>query len=226
MKLSKRLLAVAEMVTPGMVVTDIGTDHGYVPIYLVENNICPSAIAMDVNQGPILRAESHILDAGLEDKIQIRLSNGFENIKPGEADCAVIAGMGGELMVKILENGRAVVDKLKEMVLSPHSEIFLVRQCVHEMGLLIADEKMVFDEGKYYTIIKVKSGNEEKYSEIENKYGRILIEKKDPVFVEYINREKSKIENIIEKIESDGGGNSSERLGELKRNLMELNVIL
>ena len=94
MELSKRLKAVADMVGTGSVLADIGTDHAYIPIWLVSRGSVPRAVAMDVNEGPLKRAQENILQNGLEEKIETRLSDGFKALAPGEADAAVIAGMG------------------------------------------------------------------------------------------------------------------------------------
>ena len=102
MELSKRLKAVAELVTPGMRLADVGTDHGYIPIYLTEAGVIPSAIAMDINKGPLERAKEHIREHGLEGKIQTRLSDGLKNLQMNEADCMIAAGMGGGLVIRIL----------------------------------------------------------------------------------------------------------------------------
>jgi len=108
--LSKRLEQVASMVTKGNIIADIGTDHGYVPIYLVEKGICPKAYAMDINQGPIESAIKNIENYGLSEKIQAIKSNGLEKLEPEKADTIIIAGMGGELIVNILENGLAKLE--------------------------------------------------------------------------------------------------------------------
>ena len=105
MKISERLKEIASMVTTGNTVADIGTDHGYVPVYLCKNNISNHIIAMDINEGPLKIARQNIKRAELEDKVDIRQSAGFENIKPGEADTAIIAGMGGELIVRTSRSG-------------------------------------------------------------------------------------------------------------------------
>ena len=97
-QISRRLSAVAALVSPGLVLADVGCDHGYIPIYLIQKGQIPRAIAMDINQGPLLRAREHIREWGLEDYIETRLSDGVEALKPGEAQCLVIAGMGGPLM--------------------------------------------------------------------------------------------------------------------------------
>ena len=152
MELSRRLHAVAGKVTRGNRLADIGTDHGYIPIYLVSEGICPSAIAMDVNQGPLDRADAHIREYGLSDKIGTRLSNGLERLEASEADSIVIAGMGGALMTDILNGGMHVIESGKELILQPQSEIFKVRHFLHDNGYMIVDEQILKEEGKYYFI--------------------------------------------------------------------------
>ena len=126
-ELSKRLEAVAGMVTAGMRLADIGTDHGYLPIHLVKRGMIPSAIAMDVNKGPLMRAQEHIRAEGLEDKIITRLSDGLKNLKKNEADIMIAAGMGGGLVIRILSEGDGEIKGIKEYILQPQSEIKKVR---------------------------------------------------------------------------------------------------
>ena len=95
MELSKRLQAVADLVTEGASVADIGTDHGYIPIYLIEHHIAEKVIALDINRGPLERARMHIVGHGLKEKIETRLSDGLEKVLPGEVDTMIAAGMGG-----------------------------------------------------------------------------------------------------------------------------------
>ena len=137
MELSKRLAAIAAMAEPGDRLADIGTDHGYLPIYLVEQNIAPSAIAMDVVEGPLARAFAHVREHGLEEKIVLRKSDGFEKLLPGEADAAVIAGMGGPLMIRILEEGKKTAESLKYLILSPQSDIPAVRRYLKSGGVFL-----------------------------------------------------------------------------------------
>ena len=112
-RLSKRLEAVAGMVTKGNMVCDVGCDHGFVSIYLVQKNISPGAIAMDVNSGPLQAAGKHILDYGLQNYIEPRLSNGVAALKAGEADSLICAGMGGRLVIRILEEGKSKIRSMK-----------------------------------------------------------------------------------------------------------------
>ena len=137
MELSKRLYAVAGLVTEGASVADIGTDHGYVPIYLVKNNIASKVIAMDINRGPLERARMHIIGHGLKDQIETRLSDGLRMVNPGEVDGMIAAGMGGALVIKILEDSKEVVDSLAFAILQPQSEISKVRKYLHDNGLVI-----------------------------------------------------------------------------------------
>ena len=154
MELSKRLQTVANAVTPGSRVADVGTDHGYVPIYLVERGLCPEAIAMDVNEGPLARAEEHIRAEGLSDRIQTRKSDGLAALAPEETDAVVIAGMGGALMCRILQDATAFLEAGRELILQPQSEWFKVRRLLSASGYRITKEWFLEEEGKYYVVIK------------------------------------------------------------------------
>ena len=137
MELSKRLYAVAGLVTEGASVADVGTDHGYVPIYLVINNIASKVIAMDINRGPLERARMHIIGHGLKGKIETRLSDGLKEIEPFEVEGMIAAGMGGGLVIKILEDSKEVVETLKFAVLQPQSEISKVRKYLHKQYIFL-----------------------------------------------------------------------------------------
>ncbi|MGN1267371.1 MAG: tRNA (adenine(22)-N(1))-methyltransferase [Dorea sp.] len=200
MELSKRLYAVASLVTEGASVADIGTDHGYVPIYLVKNNIASRVIAMDINKGPLERARMHIIGHGLKGKIETRLSDGLKNIVPGEVDTMIAAGMGGALVIKILNDSKAVVEKLTYCILQPQSEIEKVRKYLVENDLKIIDEDMVEEDGKFYPMMKVVHGVPEQYEEYEYIYGKKLLEKKHLVLEKYLLREQAAKESILEQL--------------------------
>ena len=152
-QLSKRLQSVADFVENCETMADVGTDHGYIPIYLVLNRKVKKAIAMDVNPGPLQRAKEHICQYGLEHAIETRLSDGCFALKPGEADAIVIAGMGGALMQRILEQGEAAAKAAQRLVLQPQSEAALFRQFLFRHGYQILAEDMALEDGKYYPII-------------------------------------------------------------------------
>lgn len=160
MKLSQRMEAVAAMVCPGNILADVGTDHGYIPIALVRREQIPSAIAMDLREGPLERAKEHIASAGLKDRITTRLSDGVAALSPGEADTIVIAGMGGRLIVRILQQGEQVCKAAAELILQPQSEAASVRRFLRENGYRITQEDMVLEEGKFYPIIRAEHAAE------------------------------------------------------------------
>ncbi|MFQ9515185.1 MAG: tRNA (adenine(22)-N(1))-methyltransferase [Eubacterium sp.] len=201
--LSKRLDAVAKMVTKGNIVADIGTDHGYVPIYLVKSKISPFAYAMDINDGPVKSALRNVNSEGLSKQIQVIQSDGMEKLRPDMADTVIIAGMGGELIVDILKKS-TVNDTVKEFVLSPHKRADLVRKFINENGWHIIEERMLVDAGKYYTIMKAVKGEEtEPYCEAEYRYGRYLLNEKNPVLKEYLEKEYKKFKNIKDRMEKN-----------------------
>ncbi len=226
MRLSKRLGRVAANVQSGGVVADIGCDHGFTSIHLVRRGQVRGAIAMDVNARPLARAAEHVEQYGLMDRIQIRLSDGMEKLMPGEADTLLISGLGGALMERILEQGRDVVKEAGELVLSPQSEIFLVRRKVHELGFAIAHEEMVEDQKKYYVIIRAISGRE-CYGEEEYLYGRMLIQERDPVFKEFLGKEILRLEELeLHMSERTLSFSGRERLEDCRRNREKIQAIL
>ena len=152
--LSERLRAVASMVTPGSRVCDVGCDHGFVSIWLVEQNVSPRVLAMDVRVGPLGAAGRHVAQRGLESLIETRLSDGLHNYEIGEADSVICAGMGGKLMKRILEEDKTKTDSFTELILQPQSEIRQFRTWLREQGLRITDEKMVEEDGKFYPMMR------------------------------------------------------------------------
>ena len=196
-QLSKRLLCVASSVKNGGVVADIGCDHGFTSIYMIQNAIARRAIAMDINKGPLEGADKHIMEAGLSEYIETRLSDGAHKLEIGEADTILISGMGGALIKKILSERIEVVKSTKELVLSPQSEIFLVRHFLHDNGFKIESEQMVFDQGKYYVVIRAVPGCERYDDETEYFYGKKLIENKDETFRQFLEKEKNRVNSIL-----------------------------
>lgn len=221
MQLSLRLKTVADSVTGGNRVADVGCDHAYIAIHLVENNIAPKVIAMDVNKGPLSKARENIQLRGLEARIETRLSDGLARLNPGEADAIVIAGMGGALMVRILTEGETSLTGVRELILQPQSEVFLIRRYLHQKGYRIQSEQMVKEEEKYYIIIKAeKGGVEEIYEEdFFYLYGKHLLLSANPLVEEYLLREahlKEQVEASLKGTDTEG---SNIRLQEIRKDL-------
>ena len=211
----------ASMVTTGGILADIGTDHAYVPIALVQRQKIKGAIAMDINEGPLARAQEHIRAARLEEYIQTRLSDGAEALLPNEADSILIAGMGGELILHILTEGESVCSTAKELILQPQSEIHKVREYLRRHQYKIEDEDMVCEEGKYYPMMRVhyqaeknedadkaikdmENSKEQKKSryKVECLYGRYLLMEKNPVLRRFLVRQHRQLTQILQTLEA------------------------
>ena len=156
-----RLSLCAEMVREGSRLADIGTDHGYLPIALCHSGKIPSALACDINPLPLRSAQENIAKFGLSDKIQTRLSDGLDKVRPDEVDDIVIAGMGGELIRDILIAAPWIRDENKRLVLQPmthHEDLIL---WLYENGFIIERQAATLDEGKYYTVLAARFTGEQ-----------------------------------------------------------------
>ncbi len=204
MQLSKRLSAVAEFVTPGGCLVDVGTDHGYVPIALLEQKKISSAIAMDVNRGPLERAREHIAQYQMGDYIETRLSDGLHALRAGEGDSLLIAGMGGGLTIRILSEGE------------PQSDIDRVRAWLLEHGFFLAQENFVEEDGKYYPILRAVPGEKENLKAEELFYGPRLLEKENPVLREYLLKQQEQNQTLIRQLSDHSSEKAAQRLWELK----------
>lgn len=219
MELSKRLTAVTALVGNCEKMADVGTDHGYIPIHLLRSGICEYAIAMDVNAGPLQRAKDHIASYGLDNQIETRLSDGVRALHVGECETVVVAGMGGPLTIKILEEGEKVFRELKEFVLQPQSEIEKVRRYLHENTYNIVEEDMVLEDGKFYPMMRVVNAQAGPYSKAEFCFGKILLEKQHSVLKLFLERELYKKEKIKDSLDSMEGAHIEVRMAEIESEL-------
>ncbi len=249
MRLSKRLEMVADFAgrdrsrgrQPGKTekdpwyrVADVGTDHGYVPIALALRDPAVRAVAMDIRPGPLKRAEEHIEEYGLGDRIETRLGDGVKELKAGEAETVIIAGMGGELVLHILEGGRHLWKSVDRWILSPQSEPDKVRRYLENQGFAITGEDMVEEEGKYYTVMEAVRGellepdkagrdrglsSDPELAEAGYLYGMDLIRGKNPVLMEFLKREKGKLTEILRDLEGRNSSRTEARSEELRQKL-------
>ena len=175
---------------------------------------------MDINKGPLLRAKEHIAEHGLEQNIEVKLSDGVKALSVGECDCVVVAGMGGALAVKIMEEGREVFKSLREFVLQPQSELAKVRQYLWENEYCVIAEDMVLEDGKFYPMMKVKSGSSNPYTQVELRYGRELLMQKHPILKIFLEKEMQTKEMIRGNLESESGEHIENRKRELQEELL------
>lgn len=158
MLLSDRMRAVVGLVEPCKSIADIGCDHGYVAMELVRSNICRHVIAMDINKGPLERARHNVRDYDMQDYIETRLSDGAQALRAGEVEGIICAGMGGRLVISILEQDKELVCDLRQVILQPQSELDEVRGYLRENGFIIDREDMVYEDGKYYPMMRALPG--------------------------------------------------------------------
>lgn len=202
MQLSERLKCVADCVSPGNVAADVGCDHAYTSIYLVKNDISPHVYAMDVNDGPVSRAEKNVRLYHCENQITVIKSDGLKMIKPEYGvKSIIISGMGGTLITDILGNSPRAHNGCGELILQPQSDVWKVRRWLHDNGYAISDEEMVYEDSKYYVIIKAVHGSEHYGENWEYLYGKLLADKKNDVFMNYLSDSLIKNRNIISDIE-------------------------
>ncbi|MGN0346950.1 MAG: class I SAM-dependent methyltransferase [Lachnospiraceae bacterium] len=154
MELSKRLMALVQLAGSGNVAADVGCDHGYVSIYLAQKELFSKMIAMDIRSGPLESAKRNIEIYQVSHRVETRLSDGAQALSENEADTLICAGMGGELVIHILEQDWKKIRQMKKLILQPQSEIHKVRRYLRENGFRIQDEDMVFEDGKYYPMMR------------------------------------------------------------------------
>lgn len=250
--LSGRLQMLANMVTKGSRLVDVGCDHGFLPIYLVSTGICPKALAMDVREGPLDAARTHIEEFGLGDYIEIRLSDGLEKFDAGEGDSLVCAGMGGRLMERILTEGRDKLWGMKELILQPQSELEEFRIFLKRNGFRIIREDAVLEDGKYYFAMKAvparrESGDREAYYGssgteagdfaesketagrcrlLYDRYGERLLHGRHPVLRQYLLQRQACLEHLEVSLLSAGSQKAKTRLEEVRDELTQIKAAL
>jgi len=157
--LSARLAALAARIRPGSRLADVGTDHAYLPIFAVQQNTCPFAIATDIRSGPVTCARKHVATVGLADRIDVRKGDGLSTVKSGEVDDIVIAGMGGELIASILEAVPLVRDPHVRLLLQPMSRPEKLREYLLTNGFSLEWEDTVCDGEHLYIVMQASFTN-------------------------------------------------------------------
>ena len=227
MKISKRLSAVAGEIKY-KTAADIGCDHAYALIYAMLNSKIDAAYACDINEKPLIRARENISRHNLSDKIKTKRGDGLAAIEGLNTETVIIAGLGGHLTVEILERGHNFIPGIKQLILQPMSEVPKVRRYINRIGFMISNESIVYEDLKYYNIIVCEPGSDAPYDETENEFGRALINKKDEIFIKYLNEEARKIKNILSgfNLNGDVSLKTRERIGELENILRMAEGIL
>lgn len=217
LKLSRRLQALAAFIPVGSRVADIGTDHAFLPCYLLKTGISPLAIGVEVKEGPFLSACRTVSAYRLEERISIRLGDGLIPVQPGEVDVVILAGMGGNTMLEILERSPQVVEGLRGLVLQPMNGAEHVRSWLAESEWTIVAEDLLLEDGHYYQIIKATKGKGYIPVEMELYYGPLLIANRHQLLPELIEKDILALQDIKEQLAKSQSGEALSRFRELEQ---------
>lgn len=243
--LSRRLMAIADLARSGQCVCDVGCDHAHIPIRLLQEGRFKRAIGMDVIEGPLEKAAGNLSLYGMQDRIGLRLSDGLDAFCIGEADTLVITGMGGSMMQEILLREPEKTMSFRALVLGPQSDPEKVRSALRTLGFRIEDERLIYDDGKYYPIVRAVPGDSKGepllgdsagdpfggdsaggdsgpfpnksalLQETEDMFGPILLERHDPVLLEFLVRQErvlKKIHSSVRRAAQTNGARSGDHL--------------
>lgn len=199
LRLQPRLAHIASLVPCDTRLADIGTDHGYLPVYLLRRGAIKSAIASDLRSEPLAHAKRSAAEYGIEENIDFRLCSGLDGISPDEVDTVVIAGMGGELIVKILEAAPWTRARALTLILQPQTKAEVLRRWLSENGYRFVKESLVRDKGTLYAVLCVTAGKCEELSEEQTHLGLLL--EQDALYGEYLDEYTAKLARAVSGME-------------------------
>ena len=213
LQLQPRLQMLADMVPDGVVVADIGTDHGYLPVWLLQEGKIPRAIASDIHADPLNHARMTAAVYGVSDRIDFRLCAGLEKMTPDEADCIIIAGMGGETIISILQAAPWSKENNVRLLLQPMTKAETLRSWLAVNGYCFTDERLVFDKKYLYPILCVMGGESRPLRD-EEAYGGIMLEN-DPLWDSYLTQQMKKIRIRIDGLHRSASGADRDEISRL-----------
>ncbi|MFQ8600280.1 MAG: class I SAM-dependent methyltransferase [Oscillospiraceae bacterium] len=196
-----RLRAAAALVRPGRVVADIGTDHGYLPAYLVQAGICPFAYASDIRPGPLAKARETVQKYGLEKRVCCLLGDGLSQVPPGKAEDIVIAGMGGDMIAKIIAAAAWLQNPAVHLILQPMTAQDALRRWLCENGFSIQTETAVCEARHVYTVMSVYYiGRALAWDEVFLQVGRHM-DSRDKASAAYMRRRAERLQKKVQGME-------------------------
>ena len=223
--LDNRLAAVAKWVLPGKTMADIGTDHAYLPCWLILNGICPAAIASDVAQGPFLQATRMVADYGLADRISLRFGSGLSVLGSNEAGTIVLAGMGGQLICELLERDREIAASSRRLILQPQRRPELVRKWLMTNGWRIIADDVALDGKMWYNIIVAEQGTM-KLDKAELLYGIMMPCVSSVLRRDWLVYRRKCLAEIAEQLRNSSGKTTAGRLAEIDIEIAELDSLI
>jgi Predicted SAM-dependent methyltransferase len=226
MNLNLRLKCVADRIRRGSYPADIGTDHAYIPIYLIKNEICGRVIATDIRRGPLLKAEKNILEYGIKDRILLAQGPGLTPVLNHDIDCAILAGMGGRVIRDILEDGKSKAGMVDYFVIQPVQYPEVVREYLYNNNYSIQEDRLIKENGRIYQVMTAVHGTDIIDDCIFFEFGKKLIENKDPLLHEYIEKKISELKKVIEKTGIENSDNAGRKFEECTERLKKFEEVL
>ncbi len=214
-KLTKRLNTIADLVNRNSIVADVGTDHGYIPKYLIEKEIAKLVIATDISKGSLEKTINYIKEEDLSEYIITRLGNGLQPIKPFEVDTVIIAGMGGLLIVDILEESKDKLDTYLDYILQPMVGADELRKYLLNNGFKIINDKVVREGDKFYEIIHAIRGLEIVKNEVDYEISPLWFEDGDKTWKEMMESRLSILKSVKYDLKDRDSEKSRDRLIEI-----------
>lgn len=220
--LNQRLTAVSKFIK-GSFLADIGSDHAYLPIYALENNLCQKAIAGEVVKGPFNAAKDNVIKYGMQESIEVKLGDGLDVIDfENNVNTITICGMGGPLIAEILERGKAKLNNHPRLVLQSNIQTVNVRKTLQKLNYHIIDEEILEEKGHLYEIVVAEYGAFN-MTEEALKFGPFLMENKNELFVKKWERELDALNNIKAHLNNE---RHAQRLNEIENEIKMINEVL
>ncbi len=226
MNLSSRLDAVAGYIPQGSTVADIGTDHLQLPVYLINSGLCRSVIASELNRLPYRQAENLATFHRLTDKIQVRLGDGLKVLSPGEAQVIVIAGIGGNAIIKMLSGSPKALETIQRLILQPMTGAGYLRLWLVQNGWRIGDETITEEKGRLYCVIMAEHGRENAQDKFIIEIGPRLAEKNNPLADKYFWKLYTDCQKLADKLSGAASPAAEEKALEVKKKLTRIKEVL
>lgn len=226
MNIGRRLEVIAENVLENSIFADIGTDHAYLPVWLLQNNKIQCAIAGDIAEGPCLAARTTVSMYGFSKKVTVRKGSGLKVLQKGEADCIAIAGMGGTTIIDILQDDFEIAADIKRMILQPMAGAASLRKWLCGNGWIIVHEELVEDGRHLYEIIVAERGNDNNaYSEAELEIGPKLMENRHPLLQKQFAKQINNCRKLLSNMEKSSQAKQSDKYHKVQELLQQLEVL-
>ena len=221
-----RLEEIINLVEDNSIVADIGTDHGIVPYELIKSNKAKKVIASDISEKSLdkLREKLDYLDE--PEKIILNVSDGLDNLNEYQVDTIIISGMGGNLIVDILNKNIDVAKSANCLILGANNSLSLLRKFLHDNSFEIIEEVDLFENDKYYQIIKVKVGKQLFLNEYEYEFGKFLIDNKSENLKQYIQQQVDNKKTILSNISEKDSDNVKNAIDNINVEIKELEKVL